>query len=549
MPFNLTWGQTNPLGEMFRSLLDKSKNGILLVSKVGQVVYANETMRKFGMSPKKLLQLDISDVALYRVDDPDAETGVMEMVDSVLEDGKKKTRNGVVLADEKGRDFFLNVDFTPVQDPESDEITAVMIEIEDETIKRSMADFNRNFLRDLLKGGKVEDIWENILASAIEETNSDKGTIRLVDDDTGDVLYHYAIGLDAPEQQAILQERMEEDTAISQKLRRKVEEGMGNAVMYNDPRDIIERGGMKKERVEALGIDCLLGARFNVQNLSNHGNTANNHNGRSRHIELRLYRGQGEELFPYKGEDAQNMTALGSEAAVAFAFSELLDSKEKAHKGTIRALAQAVEEKDPYTRGHSERVKLFAVAMAERMGLADDQIETIETVGVLHDIGKIGVPLEILHKDGKLTDEEYEVIQTHAEIGQRIVAQVEEYSQVAEHIRRHHEMVSGKGYPDGLTAKELTDIDKIMAVADAFDAMTSDRPYRRALPLDEARTRIDKDIGTQFDAKVVEAFKGFLDDTLTEYKRPENAESEEEPFKRMIVFNEGTDEQMQVDFR
>jgi len=178
---------------------------------------------------------------------------------------------------------------------------------------------------------------------------------------------------------------------------------------------------------------------------------------------------------------------------------------EKLNDQTILAFVRAVDAKDPYTARHSERVAEFARAIAQEMGLPAEAVTRIHRAALLHDIGKIAIPESILNKPGRLTDEEYEVIKRHPVESVRIVSGIDQYREYIDGIRHHHERLDGKGYPDGIGGTELGLDARIIAVADAFEAMTSDRAYRPALPLEDAVRQLQEGAGTQFDPAAVEA--------------------------------------------
>ena len=174
--------------------------------------------------------------------------------------------------------------------------------------------------------------------------------------------------------------------------------------------------------------------------------------------------------------------------------------------GTVKGLAAAIDGKDPYTRGHSERVSRFSVAIAQRMGLDDDECEKIRVSALLHDVGKIGIDDNILKKPAALTDEEYEVMKKHPQKGYKIMSQIPAMKEFLPGMYMHHEMVDGKGYPQGLKGDEIPIMGKIVAVADTFDAMTTDRPYQKAMKFEDAVSRIESFTNTRYDADVVAAF-------------------------------------------
>ncbi len=177
---------------------------------------------------------------------------------------------------------------------------------------------------------------------------------------------------------------------------------------------------------------------------------------------------------------------------------------------SLLGLANALEAKDPYTRGHSERVAALSRRIAAALGLGPAVVETVGQAGLLHDIGKIGVPESILRKPGPLSPAEWETMRTHPVIGAQIVAPFEFFVAAARVIRHHHERWDGSGYPDGLARDAIPLEARIVAVADVFDALTSARPYRAALPRDDARQRLAAEAGRTLDETVVAALLGVL---------------------------------------
>src|SRR6266404_3393270 len=173
--------------------------------------------------------------------------------------------------------------------------------------------------------------------------------------------------------------------------------------------------------------------------------------------------------------------------------------------GTVKSLAAAIDGKDPYTRGHSERVSRFSMAIAQRLGLPDDEIEKIRISALLHDVGKIGIDDSILKKPSALTDEEYEIMKKHPQKGYKIMSQIPAMKEFLPGMYMHHEMVNGKGYPQGLKGDEIPMMGLIVSVADTFDAMTTDRPYQKAMEFDVALERIESFVGTRYDPAVVAA--------------------------------------------
>ncbi len=178
----------------------------------------------------------------------------------------------------------------------------------------------------------------------------------------------------------------------------------------------------------------------------------------------------------------------------------------KSHLDSVKVLAEAIDAKDPYTRGHSDRVKRMSLAIARHMGFSEERLETLEYGALLHDIGKIGIKDDILQKQGPLSDREYEIIREHPLIGVKIVEGVEFFRDKIPIIRHHHEFYDGSGYPDGLMGETIPLEARIISLPDAFDAMTSTRPHRGVMPLQDALLELEKCKNKQFDPKVLEIF-------------------------------------------
>lgn len=191
---------------------------------------------------------------------------------------------------------------------------------------------------------------------------------------------------------------------------------------------------------------------------------------------------------------------------------------ERANLSFATALVATLDARDRYTAGHSAAVAVYARDIAERMGLSPEQQQMAHLCGLVHDIGKIGLPAGLLEKPGALTLEERRQMEKHSAIAERILANVDDYAEIAKIVRHHHERVDGQGYPDGLVGDEVPLISRIIAVADAYNAMTSDRPYRDAMPSQVARLRLAQAVESQFDTSVVAAFEAILASATEAYK-------------------------------
>ena len=235
------------------------------------------------------------------------------------------------------------------------------------------------------------------------------------------------------------------------------------------------------------------------------------------------------QFFLY-GLPLQNITiAIMSILAYIFAYLDINDKVDRANTIKIEhleeqrklsqrlfeqianVLASAIDAKDEYTRGHSHRVAEYSEKIAREMGKSEEECKKIYYTALLHDVGKIGVSDRIINKNGKLTDEEYEIMKQHPVIGSQILSSVKDYPYLGIGARYHHERYDGLGYPDGLKGEEIPEVARIISVADAYDAMTSNRSYRSAFPQQDVRDEIVKNAGTQFDPDMAKIMQHFID--------------------------------------
>jgi putative nucleotidyltransferase with HDIG domain len=191
---------------------------------------------------------------------------------------------------------------------------------------------------------------------------------------------------------------------------------------------------------------------------------------------------------------------------------------ERASLSFATALVATLDARDRYTAGHSAAVAIYSRDIAVRMGLSEREQNLVHLCGLVHDIGKVGLPAGLLEKPGALTLEERRQMEEHPSIGERILSKVEDYAEIARIVRHHHERVDGLGYPDSFSDEEIPLLSRIIAVADAYDAMTSDRPYRDAMPSRVARLRLAQAVESQFDTSVVAAFEAILAGSPEEYR-------------------------------
>jgi len=218
----------------------------------------------------------------------------------------------------------------------------------------------------------------------------------------------------------------------------------------------------------------------------------------------------------FTDEDTDLLLSIGSHAGIALENNRLHCEMSENFLSTIAVLADAIKAKDPYTRGHCESVAEIAVCIAQKLGWKHEEMDTLRYAALLHDIGKIGIPDGILMKPGRLLPEEHMVIQRHSVIGRDLVCRVRALKDVAPIILHHHERMDGSGYPDGLHGEEIAIAARIISVVDAYDAMTSPRPYRNAVSPPEALEELRRHAGSQFDTNIVDIIHNVLEERAQE---------------------------------
>jgi len=226
----------------------------------------------------------------------------------------------------------------------------------------------------------------------------------------------------------------------------------------------------------------------------------------------------------FDSTDQKLIHSVGAQVAVFFANNHLYDELQELLMGVLHVLTASIDAKDKYTRGHSQRVAMISRRLAEMCGFDQQQIENLYLAGLLHDIGKIGVPEDVLCKPGRLTNEEFERIKRHPVIGANILSNIRQMKPVLPGVLHHHERLDGRGYPDGLAGAEVPIEGRIVGLADCFDAMTSSRTYRQAMPLEHVVAEITRYSGTQFDPVLVDHLLSLdLSAFLAELRREEPA--------------------------
>jgi len=205
-------------------------------------------------------------------------------------------------------------------------------------------------------------------------------------------------------------------------------------------------------------------------------------------------------------EDLEQARQLADQVAVALANARLVEELDALNWGTLYALARAIDAKSPWTAGHSERVTALALKIGQAMGLSQPQLDIMHRGGLLHDIGKLGIPPTILDKPGRLDDEELRCMRSHVQIGVRILEPISAYGEVIPIVLQHHERFDGKGYPSGIAGDAIDPYARIFSVADCYDALVSDRPYRAGMDRSQVIEHLRRDAGHAFDPQVIEAF-------------------------------------------
>ncbi len=362
--------------------------------------------------------------------------------------------------------------------------------------KREIERLNRRFHKKLEELSKLyaisesmqpghlvgEDLFQRIIQMATEVTEAGKASLMLLDEESNSLLIKAALGMgqELPEKSSI-----------------PLGEGIpGKVVLEGRPLILKAAEEAGSARCGSQGRGSLISVPLRI--------------GGEVFGVLNVYEKRSGGSFCK--EDLSLLTALAQKAALALENQALHESIYTTLTETLVSLVSTIEARDPYTRDHSQRVTQWAVRIAQKMGLPKEDLDMLRFAGYLHDIGKIGIRDSILMKPARLTEEEVSVIRTHPVIGERIVKPLGLLPLERSVIRHHHERWDGRGYPDGLKGQEIPLPARILAVADGFDAMTSDRVYRHGRPVGEAMGEIERLAGTQFDKEVVAAFKEVLEE-------------------------------------
>ncbi len=325
----------------------------------------------------------------------------------------------------------------------------------------------------------TREIRERAIEAATTLADAEAGSLLLVDRETGDLFFEVAVG---GKGESLKQIRLARGQGIAGNVAET-----GKAVIINDtqsdPRFFKEADA--KSAFRTRNMVCVpLKTKGKVIGV----------------LETINKRG----LFD--DEDCRILSALANQVAIAVENANLYRELRDAFHDTAQALAETIEKRDPYTGGHTQRVMKYSLAIGKMMGLTEKEIEELKLAAILHDIGKIGIRDSILLKKGRLDKDELDAMSRHAEFGSEILLHVKQLKGVIPGVRGHHERYDGAGYPDCLRGEDIPIIARIIAVADTFDAMTTDRPYRKGLSVSAAVSELRTCSGTQFDGAVVEAF-------------------------------------------
>lgn len=335
---------------------------------------------------------------------------------------------------------------------------------------------------------ETKEVRRRAIEAATTLLNAEAGSLILIDTETGDLFFEVATG---------------EKEDVVKRIRLKRGEGIAGWVVENGESIIID--DVRSDPRFYSGVDEK--SNFVTKNMIA--------------VPVRT----GEKMLGvlevinkkdgrFDDEDLEILEALSNQIAIAIENANLYEELKETFYGIIETLAETIEKRDPYTGGHTKRVMDYTLMISKRLGLSKKEIEDLKLSAMLHDIGKIGIRDDVLMKKGKLLPEEAIQMNMHPKYGSEILSHIKQLRDIIPKMRGHHERFDGSGYPDGLRGEEIPLGARIIAVADAFDAMTTDRPYRKALSRDDAIEQLRKNAGTQFDPRVVEAFIKALEEVL-----------------------------------
>jgi HD-GYP domain-containing protein (c-di-GMP phosphodiesterase class II) len=310
--------------------------------------------------------------------------------------------------------------------------------------------------------------------------NADAGSLLLVDHENGELFFEVATG---------------EKGGKLKEMRLKIGEGIagwvaqtGEAVIVDNVQDDW-RFCSVADRISEYQTHTLLAVPVRVGSRT-----------------VGVLQAVNKQVGTFSSEDRDLLMSLAHQVAPAIENSQMYEMMRDTFYGVSMALAEALEKRDYYTGGHTNRVSTYCMAIAGQLGLGEKEMETLWLSSILHDVGKIGVLDSVLQKPGRLDEKEFAIMSMHSQYGSEILSHIKSLREIVPGVRAHHEQFNGSGYPDKLAAEEIPLIARIISVADAFDAMTSDRPYRKALSRKEAFSELERNKGRQFDPDIVDAF-------------------------------------------
>lgn len=326
----------------------------------------------------------------------------------------------------------------------------------------------------------IAEIRKKAIEAATKLVNTEAGSLLFLDEETDDLYFDVAIGEKGERVKTI---RLKKGQGIAGWVAENNEPVIVNDVC-NDPRFF--KGADEKSGFTTKSMICVPV--------------------KTKHKLVGVLQAINKKGASFNADDLELLAALSNQIAVAIENARLYDELRETFYATIHALAETIEKRDPYTAGHTKRVMNYSLAIGRIIGLPKEEMINLKLAAILHDIGKIGIRDNVLLKNDRLNYDEFKAIAMHTVYGAEILNHIRQIKNIVPGVKYHHEKYDGSGYPDGLQGDDIPVIARIIAVADTFDAMTTDRPYRKGLSFDVAFDELKKHAGTQFDPDVVNAF-------------------------------------------
>jgi putative nucleotidyltransferase with HDIG domain len=335
--------------------------------------------------------------------------------------------------------------------------------------------------RALISMLNVNDVLSTLMLKAVELLHCESGSLLLIDEETQEMVFKVAVG---PASKIVIDTRLPKGVGIVGTVATS-----GKPLIVNDAKSDPRHFGDVDATTDLKTQTLLCVPLINKEHILGVIEVINREDGQ-----------------PFDDDDMQLLAAYATQGTIALENAQLYSQLKRSFTDTVRVIANAVEARDPYTAGHTLRVTRYAMEIARELGWSEQQLEWLEIGGLLHDIGKVGVPDLILRKPSGLTDEEYTEMKRHPIVGVKMLEGVGALRPILPYILYHQERYDGHGYPFGLSKNEIPIEGRLLAVVDTFDAMTSDRPYRKGLSEEQALAEIKRNRGTQFDPKIADAF-------------------------------------------